>query len=146
MKQNKTALDVAFRLLGYRAQSEKEIRTKLTHRGFSAGEIEKTVSKLKLLEYINDEETAEDLFESYRSEGLYGNRYIRQKMKMRGLECESFLTTEEETEKATLALRKKEATNPGYRENYKRAFGFLARRGFSFEAIRNALESEREED
>ena len=142
MKRNKTALDTALHLLGYRAQSEKEIRTKLRQRGYAPGEIEETVKTLCEHHYLDDEDAAGELFEYYRREGLYGNRYIRQKMQMRGLPCDFALTPEEEKEKATEALRKKEATNPGYRENYKRAFGFLARRGFSFEAIRHAMECE----
>ena len=144
MKKSKTALEAALRLLGYRAQSEKELRRKLRQRGFSGSDIDSAVEELYRYEYLNDEELAADIFENYRRDGLYGNRYIKQKLKMRGLSCEDSLTPEEEEEKAELAMRRKEASVPGYRSDYRRAAAFLARRGFSYDVIRRVL-SNREE-
>ncbi len=139
MKKNKTALEAALHLLGYRAQSEKELRRKLRQRGFSGSDIDNAVEELYRCEYLNDEELAAEIFENYRRDGLYGNRYIKQKLQMRGLSCEDFLTPEEEEEKAELALQRKEAAVPGYRSDYLRAAAFLARRGFSYEVIRHVL-------
>ncbi len=139
MKKNKTALEAALHLLGYRAQSEKELRRKLRQRGFSGSDIDNVVEELYRCEYLNDEELAAEIFENYRRDGLYGNRYIKQKLQMRGLSCEDFLTPEEEEEKAELALQRKEASVPGYRSDYPRAAAFLARRGFSYDVIRHVL-------
>ncbi len=139
MKKSKTALESALHLLGYRAQSEKELRRKLRQRGFSGSEIDSVVEELYRLEYLNDEELAADIFENFRRDGLYGNRYIKQKLFMRGLPCEDSLTPEEEEEKAELALQRKEASSPGYRSDYQRAGAFLARRGFSYDVIRRVL-------
>ena len=144
MKKNKTALEAALHLLGYRAQSEKELRRKLKQRGFSGSDIDSAVEDLYRYEYLNDEELAAEIFENYRRDGLYGNRYIKQKLQMRGLSCEDWLTPEEEEEKAELALQKKEASVPGYRADYQKAAAFLARRGFSYDVIRRVL-SHREE-
>ncbi len=144
MKKNKTALEAALHLLGYRAQSEKELRRKLKQRGFSGSDIDRAVEDLYRYEYLNDEELAAEIFENYRRDGLYGNRYIKQKLQMRGLSCEDWLTPEEEEEKAELALQKKEVSAPGYRADYQKAAAFLARRGFSYDVIRRVL-SHREE-
>lgn len=139
MKKTKTALEAALRLLGYRAQSEKEIRRKLRQRGFSGSDIDSTVEELYRCEYLNDEELAAEIFENYRRDGLYGNRYIKQKLQMRGLSSEDCLTQEEEEEKAELAIQRKEVSVPDFRSDYRKAAAFLARRGFSYGVIRHVL-------
>lgn len=138
-KSNRSAYEAALHLLEYRAQSEYEIRTKLKRRGYEDEDIEKAVEKLYFYHYLNDEELAEEIFVNYRDFLLYGDRYIQGKMKLRGLTCRHHLTEAEEREKAKLALEKKAAAVPDIRDNYRRAAGFLLRRGFSYAAVSFAL-------
>lgn len=142
MRKNKrTASEAAFHLLGYRAQSEWEIRTKLKQKGYTDEEIQKTVEILYKGKYLDDEALANELFSLYRDNLNYGDRYIQGKLRSRGLTIELHLTDEEEREKAIQALLGKMKTCPGYCENYNRAIGFLSRRGFSYDAARYALDS-----
>ncbi len=130
-KSDRTAYEAALHLLGYRAQSEQEMRTKLKRKGYGPNDIEETVVRLYRERYLDDEALAEEIFSLYQESLLYGDRYIQGKLRARGLMLEKHLSAEEETEKARQALRAKETIIPGFRENYRRAAGFLLRRGFS---------------
>ena len=55
MKNKKDVYQAALRLLNYKSQSEYEITYKLKNRGYTNEEINKTIEKLKKLNYINDE-------------------------------------------------------------------------------------------
>ncbi|NQU73859.1 MAG: regulatory protein RecX, partial [Candidatus Omnitrophica bacterium] len=61
MDQEKTlvrAKNCAYRLLSYRSRSIKEINDRLKKKGFSPAIIKKTVTHLKQINYLNDEEFA----------------------------------------------------------------------------------------
>lgn len=139
MKSEKTAFEAATFLLNYRAQSEKELRTKLSRKGYGEEEIEKALEKCRYYRYIDDETLAADLMENFRQNKLYGSRYIRQKLRERGLPADVVLSAEEEREKAAEALRRKYKAPPKDPADRRRAYGFLARRGFSQDAISFAL-------
>lgn len=145
-KSNKTAFEAALALLARRAQSEWEMRTKLKRKEYTAEEIEETVTRLLASRYINDTELAEEVFLYYREERLYGDRYIQQKLKARGLKSEWHLTREEEEEKAALALQNKEKIIPGFSENYRKAAAYLFRRGFAPGTVSAVMQGRGEED
>lgn len=145
MKRNKTAYEAAISLLNRRAQSEWEMRTKLRRKEYSKSEIDETVAKLYEYHYLNDEELAEDVFRYYQEERLYGDRYIHQKLKSRGLSVDRHLTEEEEAEKAVLALQNKEKVIPGFSKNYRKAAAFLFRRGFAPHTVSEVLQGLDEE-
>lgn len=136
---NRTAWEAALFLLRYRPQSEWEIRTKLRRKGYSAEEISETAERLREARYIDDAELAADLFRYHREHVLCGDAYIQGKLKMRGLSCELHLSPEEERAKAEEAFRKKKAAVPALASNYRRAAGFLLRRGFSPFLVREVL-------
>lgn len=145
-KSNKTAFEAALSLLARRAQSEWEMRTKLKRKEYTASEIEETVKRLLASRYINDAELAEEVFLYYREERLYGDRYIHQKLKARGLHSSCHLTREEEEEKAALALQNKEKIIPGFSENYRKAAAYLFRRGFSPGTVSAVMQERGEAD
>lgn len=145
MKRNKTAYEAAISLLNRRAQSEWELRTKLRRKEYSASDVEETIQKLQSYHYVDDEELAESLFTYYREERLYGDRYIHQKLKSRGLSVDRHLTEEEEAEKASLALQNKEKIIPGFSRNYRKAAAFLFRRGFAPQTVSLVLQGLDEE-
>lgn len=141
MKAEKSAFEAAQLLLNYRAQSEKELRTKLGRKGYEEKDIEEAVEKCRYYGYIDDETLAADMTDNFRQNKLYGSRYIRQKLRERGLPTEVSLTAEEEREKAAEALRRKYKAPPKDPAERRRAYGFLARRGFSQDAISFAIGS-----
>ena len=136
---DRTAYEAALFLLRYRPQSEWELKVKLRRKGYAPGEIEETTEKLREARYLNDEELAADLFAYYRGNVLCGDAYIQRKLKARGLSVREHLTEEEEREKAELAFQKKKAIVPALASNYRRAAGFLLRRGFPPFVVREVL-------
>lgn len=135
----RSCYEAALHLLKYRGQSEVEMRRKLKERSYGADEIEETISKLKHYGYVDDESLAEDVFRAFRSRRCYGNTYILQKMKARGLACPYRLPEEEERDNAFRVLTLRAKASPSVLMNYRKAAAFLARRGFSSSIIFAAL-------
>lgn len=89
--------------------------------------------------YVDDESLAEDVFRSFRSRRCYGNTYILQKMKARGLPCPYRIPEEEERDNAFRVLAGRAKVMPSILKNYRKAVAFLLRRGFSSSVIHSAL-------
>ena len=138
-RTNKTAYESAIHLLNYRPQSEYELRTKLARKGYDPDEIGKVMDKLKHYGYLNDSELADDLFDSFRNRKCYGETYIHQKLKSRGLHTNKHLTAEEEIDIAVSLLEEKVRIKPELLINYRKAAAFLLRRGLSQSAVMTAL-------
>lgn len=141
MKSKPSARAAAFRFLTYRSLSEKELTDKLRRKEYSEGDIRETLSYLKELGYVNDRELAEEVFRFYKDQGIYGMRYIRRKMELRGLSAEDFsLSREEEYQRASSLMARQEALRPGFSRNLRRAAAFLERRGYSLSVIAAMVE------
>lgn len=145
-KTEKSCYEAALHLLKYRGQSEMEMRRKLKERSYGEEDIEDTVDKLKHYGYVNDESLAEDVFRAFRSRRCYGNSYILQKMKARGLPCPYRIPEEEERDNAFRLLAMRAKTMPSLLTNYRKAASFLLRRGFSSSVILSALREAGVED
>ncbi len=137
--KTRSCYEAALSLLKYRDNSEQELFRKLSDREYSEKEIEETIARLREVGYVDDATFADDLFEAYRQRGAYGDRYIHQKLKEKGLATEKHLSAEEECEAAASLLFRKVEISPALRENYKKAAAFLFRRGFSAEAVSYAF-------
>lgn len=138
-KSQKSAFAAALHLLSYRGQSESELRKKLKDRKYTLEEIEKAILKLKHYDYVDDQKLARDVFEEFRARGVYGDSLIHQKMKLRGLCINEHISREEELHNAEKLLLQKEKIIPGFSGQYRRAAGFLSRRGFKSGTIIQAL-------
>lgn len=135
----KTSYEAALHLLKYRGQSEEELRRKLKIRGYESGDIEKTIHRLKEYRYIDDESLSEDLFNALRNRHCYGDTYIHQKMKARGLRTDRHLTYEDEFQDALHLVQVKCRIFPHFLDHYRKAAAFLQRRGFSSAVTRAVL-------
>lgn len=80
-----TALQESVRLLSRRALSEKELRTKLSQKGYNSSEIDAAADRLISRGYLDDEALCKRLFDYYTNIGGHGLLYILGKIKMRGL-------------------------------------------------------------
>lgn len=145
-KTEKSCYEAALHLLKYRGQSEMEMRRKLKERSYGEEDIEDTVGKLKHYGYVDDESLAEDVFRSFRNRRCYGNSYILQKMKARGLPCPYRIPEEEERDNAFRLLAARAKTMPSLLTNYRKVASFLLRRGFSSSVILSALREAGVED
>ena len=148
MKAEKNATVKAMELLLYRPRSEKELRDKLAERAFDEEEIDTAIAYVSRYGYLNDEAYTEQ-YVATRSAGK-GKMALRMELKKKGIAQETIeeaLSGMEETEEETiyqLLLRK--AGEPHFLEEkeYRRLFGFFARRGFSAGNIHKALRRYRE--
>lgn len=143
------AKDYAYRLLSYRQRSIKEITDRLKKKGFSSKSIRKTVNYLSELNYLNDEEFAGFWLRSKieaRSSGWALLRYqLRQKGIARELIDKVFnkcagLYDEYEAAKRLAASRGSRCKGLEPQKLKKRLYDYLRQRGFSQEAIWQALE------
>ena len=141
------ALQRAFKFLSYRPRSETEVRAKLTQSGFPQEVIETTLTKLRSLNFLNDETFARGWAQG-RAEGRgYGplriERELRQKGIARSLVSQVVKETfgrEEGKEKARgLVAKRFRSEDLGDKKVLQRAVAFLQRRGYRSSVIAEIL-------
>lgn len=132
------ALKRAFKFLSYRSRSEAEVRIKLVQSGFSQDVVETTLERLRSLNFLNDEAFARGWAQG-RAEGRdYGPLRIERELRQKGIEHDLIRRVvgetygrEEGKEKARKLLEKryrdKDLADP---KIFRRAIGFLKRRGY----------------
>jgi regulatory protein len=133
-------------LLNYRSRSEKELRERLEKKGFSEKHISLTLLQLKEAGYLNDLALALDLKRQAFDNRLLGHNSARRFLLSRGVPDEIIDDTlkyneETEADKIKKLIEKKLRTAGNYpdKKKEKRLWDFLARKGYSFSTIRNAL-------
>lgn len=145
-RQLAEAYDAALTLLDYSARTESEIRKKLTMKGYLPAVLDAVVERLKDARLINDSEYAHHMTESAsaKQRGVYD---LKRKLRAKGISEEDAdealsLITDEDQAAAALAAAKRLSRkyegldNRAYRAKMSQA---LARRGFSWSAISEAL-------
>jgi regulatory protein len=137
----------AYKFLGFRALSKKELGLKLALAGFEPETVEKALAKLARLRYLDDEQLALDVAQAELEAGRRGIRGIGEKLAQRGITRESVakavasLSAESEKKAALQLARKKAAKEAGTASPKVRQgiYGLLVRKGFSGPAIRYAM-------
>lgn len=139
------ALATALAFLGHRARSESEIRKRLERDEWSEPVVVAVVEKLRAAKLVNDEQFALAWVDNRSRFKPRGGRMLQQELRQKGVGREDIEAAlpdaDEETENALLALRKTARKWEAFsdeRERQKKALDFLARRGFSFSASREA--------
>lgn len=143
------AKDYAYRLLSYRQRSTGEITQRLKAKGFSSKAIGKTVKYLSELDYLNDENFARAWIRTKMQTKPVGWPLLRYQLRQKGVADEvtekvisDFAGRYEEID----VVRKLAASQrPRYKgleppKLKRRLYDYLRRRGFSQEAIRQAVE------
>ena len=147
-KELKRARNTAYRYLTYRTRTRAEIDAKLRGRGFPDGVIHAVLSDLDRLGYINDVTFAGQWAESRIRSRSFGRRRIERELVAKGIDREivrrelsevftpgtEHATAKKAAERKLRALEGKEA---GIRR--RRLAGFLERKGFSYDIIRDVL-------
>ncbi len=142
----KKALEMGIRYLGYRSRSQKEMETYLESKGFCQEVIEATICKLQSYGYIDDLAFAKNWVKDRMVTKPMGRSMIKRELIYKGIDEEiieeslNHINHEEEEERAyALALkysRRYRDLEP--REQLYKLGQALARRGFSWEVIRVA--------
>lgn len=138
----------AFDYLSYRIRTVSEIKKKLKSKKISEASIEKVIEHLNELGLTNDEEFAKQLVSEKIKRKPVGKRVLKQKLFEKGIPAKlgdavienAFLEIDEKSlvnqslEKYLPKLKDME-----FLEKKKKAFDHLARKGFDFDVIKEAL-------
>jgi regulatory protein len=134
------AFAYAVRALSQRALTEQELEKKLRARGASPEIITETLERLREYRFVDDAALAE---RAARETGV-GERLIRMKLKMRGLESavieDAMTTREPETDlEAARTLAQRHRSKWVGERAYSKAYAFLSRRGFDGRTVQEVL-------
>mgnify|MGYP000214913436 CR=1 FL=1 len=148
-EEQSKANSYALRLLGYRARSEQEIRSRLTQKGYESFIVEGTVRFLKEKGFLNDYAFAKALVKDELNLKQSGEALIKQKLLQKGISKEitqrvlGDLLDEEESLDACMRLAEKKL-NTSYRndapkDKMRKLIAFLQRRGYPYSIIKKAV-------
>ena len=135
------AKDKALKFLSYKARTHKEVEEKLKDETYTDDVIEKVMDMLVKYNYINDHEYTKAYV---RSKKNYGELKIKFELKNRGIK-ESLITevladyNQRERIVALFQKKLKGDTELCHKEK-KRAFDYVARRGFCYDDITSGFE------
>lgn len=136
------ALDLAARLLAYRALSARALRDKLIAKGCAEEAADYAIAYLQAHGFQDDQKYAESTVRSYTRRG-YGTLRIQQELRRRGVEREEADRAMEDYAADRDAMRalldKRLGGDLSDRKEVQKAIAALQRRGFLWEDIRSAL-------
>lgn len=147
-KEIKRAKDYAFKFLSYRPRSIKEIEDRLKRKDYSSKVILEVIKSLKRLKFLNDKEFAKMWMENRIRTRPMGRYRLKQELIQKGIDrdlIEKTLSDYREEEEIELA---KELTQRKLKRSYRslnrlpaqrRLYGFLQRRGFSYDIIQEIM-------
>ncbi|HXV81689.1 MAG TPA: regulatory protein RecX [Candidatus Binatia bacterium] len=144
----------ALRWLGYRPRSEAELRNFLVRRGYPPTVIEKTLAKLRSLNYLSDEAFARNWARSRVETGRYGPKRVEQELRAKGISQvlirkvmgEAFAQINESATAKTLLQKRFKTNQLDDPKLLRRAASFLKRRGFSSDVIFDLLNEPLKDD
>jgi regulatory protein len=144
------AKEVALNLLSYRSRSEKEISDRLKKKRFSRENIDGVIEDLKRVNLLDDYEFACSWIKDRMKNRPRGLTLLRQELIKKGIRKEiidkasdEFYPEDQEVEIASELIKRREKRYRGLDKKIarKRMSGFLLRRGFSYEVVREVLDS-----
>ena len=140
--------DKALSLLSYRAHSRRELSDKLKRKlSCSEQDLNAVLDWLEEMGFLDDRSYAASVVRHCASKG-YGAGRISSELSRRGISRDLWdeaLTEMPDTDAALDRLLRTKLRNPDDREEVRRVSAFLARRGYSWDEIRRALERLNEE-
>lgn len=151
-KQFLKARDCAYRFLSYRQRTRQEIEQRLKKKKFTPRVINKTVAYLSEINYINDEDFAKFWIRSKIESNPCGWSFLRYQLRQKGITEQiiarvisdfSAQYDEVDVAKRLLSSRRSRYKCLEPLKLKKRLYDYLRRRGFSHEAILQAIEENR---
>ena len=143
----KGALRYAFRLLGCRDRSRKELLDRMALKGFSKGVAEETAAYLEEKGFIDDRRLAEILKRDAVERKHYGKRGLRSYLMKKGIGGEIIdLVSGDEDDYLDAARKLAEKKLKNMKDSSpeavrKKLWGMLERHGFSCDNIRAVIQS-----
>ena len=147
LTQEKPAYEAALTALDRSAKTEMALRRWLSQRGYLEGAIDAAIARLRRARLIDDGAIAERMTEAGATGGMSKNA-IKRKLRSKGVgeeEIESALESVSDEDQLSSAKRLAEKLSPRYAQEERHAARAklsqaLARRGFSWDVIAQALE------
>ncbi len=139
----------AARMLAGREHSEAELKAKLRRKGFDSGVIKQVVRRYRQMGAVDDARYAHMVGRSLIERKPCGKAYVSAYLQKRGVTrdlaetvAEALLGHHDETERAAAALEQRQRAWSEFElETVRRkAYNYLARRGFGFAAAKRAFE------
>ena len=139
--RRRLALERALASLSRRSHTEHELRQRL-RRQFADEEIDTAVDRLRQLGYLDDARWATEFVEARR--GRLGARRLRQDLVRRGVPREHVEAATDNLDEAAAAIATARRRVPSLRRlepdlRRQRLYGYLQRRGFSYDVTRRAI-------
>lgn len=137
-------LDASFHFVSFRPRSEKEIRAYLSkklqkHKISDSTVLDRVITRLRELDYVNDEKFAAWWVEQRQSHKPKGNRLISQELKAKGITVEINQSDEVGLARQALAKKLERWRALPKLEQKKKIYGFLGRRGFDGDTIHRVI-------
>jgi len=135
----------ANRFLSYRLRSKKEVVDRLIQKGFTSDQIDRVIERLEEERLVDDQRFATSSAESRKVFRPRSKSWISRELRTKGIpspQIEKALS--EIGSDAQLALLAAQKAHRRWKDNYYEDFrqhcsAFLARRGFTYESIREVL-------
>ena len=143
------AKNYVYRILARRIYTGKEIRDKLIERGYIDTVIQEVIATMERYGYVNDEVYAEEWIQSRMKSKPKGKIALRQELARKGIDKsiienalgQAFDGSSESDMALELAQRKISSYSRDEPAVARRKLqGFLLRRGFGYEAVKDAIE------
>jgi regulatory protein len=142
------AFKQALKFLGYRAQSETEVRTKLAQSGFPLKIIEPTLEKLRSLKLLDDEAFARSFAQTRIEDRGYGPLRLERELRRKGIASaliarlldESFARNGGKERARALVEKRFGGKDLSDAKTLRRAVGLLQRRGYRDSVIAEILQ------
>ncbi|MBM4264123.1 MAG: regulatory protein RecX [Deltaproteobacteria bacterium] len=148
------AFQRALRYLGHRPRSEAELRSHLRQRGYDDHAIDRSVARLRELNYLNDGNFARSWTAAKVTSRGYGPKRIENELRTKGIKpavirdavVEAFSAGEEKRNAKRLIARHYRNLDLKDAKQLQRAAAFLLRRGYSSQVIYEVLKFSLEAD
>lgn len=147
------AIATALNALAYRARSEGEIAQRLRQKGFPQPAIDATLERLRGWQYVDDADFASRWIENRQEHRPRSERMLAQELRQKGVDVGTIAESiagagiDEVGDAKELAAKQRAKLAPLDPETRtRRITGFLSRRGYSWEVIRQALADDIPED
>jgi regulatory protein len=143
-----SAREAALWLLGYRARSSHELKERLLGKGFAEAEVDDLILRFTAVGLLDDDRFARDVVRYHTRTHPLGRFGLQRELRLKGIADElarrvldEELPVEAEVELALEAIKRILNRRLDIKSKYKKAMGYLSRRGFGTRAI-NAVQAE----
>ena len=137
----------ALNLIAFRPRASGELTRKLREKGYGVAAAQAAVTRMQELGYLNDADFADRWIENRQEHRPRSRKLLQQELREKGIDAETIATVMADTEidevADALALAQKKAASMMVLDiatRQRRLSGFLARRGYGFDVIRQVLE------